>query len=406
MSARVIIVGSGPAGVMTALSCREANAECEIRIIDKEKSPLSVFLKKNRARWSLTRELYDPAELAAQYMRGEREMLGPLHRFGAADTVAFFEDRAIELVVADYVSPSRGMDALRSCMLSWLEESRVKTMLDTNVFAADAKSTGGFWLTLENGETLECEKLVLACGGMLSTKARAICNAFGHTVVDCSPSIFDLHTKDKRITRASGTVHEGVRLTDDSGAEALGTVRLEPWGLSGAAVGELTSRAAESMRDRHYQFELRIDWLGGHEDASRRGVDYLQRNEPGRQVADESCSPIQPRFWRQMVVDAHIDPGTTWGRLTKPETRALHRQLRHDTVKIVKRGAHDQETAVCGGLALNEVDFRDFQSRVVPGLHFAGGILDIDGLPGGANLQAGWTSGYLAGQGVAEVSTM
>jgi len=359
--------------------------------------------KKSRQGWSLTRELYDPNELAAEYVRGQREMLGPLHRWAPAETMSWLEAMGVALQTDAQlgVRPVDGIEAVRSTLAAALLQAGVKVITGTTVSAADAKHTGGFWLTMENGETVECHALVLASGGLLANRTLAICRAFGHTVVELAPSIFDLHTRDRRILRASGLHLDGVALQDDSGARAEGTVYLEPWGLGGPAIGALTARAAESMRDRQYRFELRVDWIGACPDANQRTIEAIQRTHPGRRLGEAEAAPVPIRLWRQMLAAAHTEPDQAWSRLSKSEARALHRQLRHDTVKIIKRGAHEQETAICGGVALSEVDFRDLQSRHVPGLFFAGGILDIDALPGGANLQACWTTGQIAGTGAA-----
>lgn len=399
MSEQVIIVGAGPAGVFTALAAKQARPELGVTLLDRESEPLGVFLKPHRHPWVLTRELYDPAEFAAFYPRGQRELLGPLHHFGPGETITWLEERGLELTIDDDggVRPAKGIEALRDLLLNELEKAGVGFSGGMGIRAADAKSTGGFWLTLDDGQTLQCDRLVLACGGLLASKAKGICESFGHTVVPPVPSIFDLHTRDARILKSNGATVPGVLLKDDSGAEARGTVVLEPWGLGGPAVGELTARAAESMRDRHYKFTLRIDWLGGRDKPARYDIPALVREHPRRPVGDEANAPVPARLWSQMLAHANVDPATHWARLTKLELRFLQRQLRHDSVKIVKRGAHQQEAVTSGGVALNEVDFRTMQSHSVPGLFFAGEILDLDGLPGGANLQACWTTGYLAG---------
>ncbi len=404
MPEQVIIVGAGPAGVFAALACKQAQPEIAVSLLDREPAPLGVFLKPNRRPWLLTRELYDPAEFAALYPRGQRELLGPLHHFGPAETMTWLEERGLELSIDDSggVYPAKDIEAVRERLLAELDKAGVAFHGGMGIRAADAKTTGGFWLTLDDGQTLQCDRLVLACGGLLASKARGICESFGHTVVTLAPSIFDLHTRDQRLLKANGSVVTGVHLQDDSGAEARGTVAIEPWGLGGPAVGELTSRAAESMRDRHYKFSLRIDWLGGRNKPAAHDVPAIAKANPRRPVGDEAHAPVPARLWSQMLATANVDPTTHWARLAKPELRALQRQLRHDSVKIVKRGAHQQEAVTCGGVALSEVDFRTMQSHLVPGLFFAGEILDLDGLPGGANLQACWTTGHLAGTGMAE----
>lgn len=404
MAQQVIIVGAGPAGVFAALSCKAENSSLSVALLDREREPLTVLQKPCRHPWRLTKEIYDPAEMSALYPRGEREMLGPLHHFGPADIMAWLEGRglALETDEQNSVVTPQGIEALRDLLINELQMCKVTFYGGMGIRAADAKSTGGFWLTRDDGQTLQCDRLVLACGGLLASKAKSICEAFGHTVVPPVPAICDLHTRDQRILKAQGACVEGVRLADDSGAETRGTVTLEPWGLGGPAVGELTSRAAESMRDRRYQFPLRIDWLGARKNPAAQDIPALARHHPRRPVGDDAHAPVCPKLWVQMLAAAGIDPATQWGKLTKPEARALQKQLRHDTVKIVKRGNHQQETVTCGGVALNEVDFRNMQSHKIPGLHFTGEILDLDGLPGGANLQACWTTGHLAGLGVAE----
>ena len=126
--------------------------------------------------------------------------------------------------------------------------------------------------------------------------------------------------------------------------------------------------------------------------ASRRAA------QPARLIVNGPIAPLSARLWEQLVLAAGLPRETRWASLSRPAQHALVQQLTRTELKVTGKSLNKDEFVTCGGVRLNEVNFKTMESRVCPGLHFAGELLDIDGITGGFNFQAAWTTGWLAGR--------
>jgi predicted Rossmann fold flavoprotein len=124
--------------------------------------------------------------------------------------------------------------------------------------------------------------------------------------------------------------------------------------------------------------------------------------QPARLVVNTPLAPLTARLWEQLVRAAGIAGNTRWADLSRASRHALLQQLHRTELPVTGKSLNKDEFVTCGGVRLSEVNFRTMESRLCPGLHFTGELLDIDGLTGGFNFQAAWTTGWLAGQALAK----
>ena len=110
--------------------------------------------------------------------------------------------------------------------------------------------------------------------------------------------------------------------------------------------------------------------------------------------------PVTNRMWYFLLEKSEIHPETRWKDLGKKTTNKLVNILLNDRYEVNGKTTFKEEFVTAGGVALNEIDFKSMESKLVPGLHFAGEILDIDGITGGFNFQAAWTTGFIAGKNI------
>jgi predicted Rossmann fold flavoprotein len=106
-------------------------------------------------------------------------------------------------------------------------------------------------------------------------------------------------------------------------------------------------------------------------------------------------------LWGQIVLAAGISRDTRWASLSRTQAHALSQQLARSEFAVTGKSLNQDEFVTCGGVRLGEVNFKTMESRVCPGLFFAGELLDIDGVTGGFNFQAAWTTGFIAGRSAA-----
>ena len=134
------------------------------------------------------------------------------------------------------------------------------------------------------------------------------------------------------------------------------------------------------------------------EEALRQNLLSAKGNQAARQVSTEASIPLPKQLWRRLVNLAGITEDMRWAALSHKQLQSLITQLRSTTLHIQGKTTYKQEFVTCGGIALEEVNFKTMESRRCPGLFFAGEILNIDGITGGFNFQNAWTTGWIAGQ--------
>ena len=256
---------------------------------------------------------------------------------------------------------------------------------------------------------------MLATGGHPS--GRQLAAAFGHTIVPPVPSLFTLSLEDQGLTTLAGVVMEavGLELTlDPADGEARGsaavqrfreqgTVLITHWGLSGPAVLRLTAFAARGLHGARYRGGLRVDWSGGRSQQQLQEAFAVARSEQARRllVNWRPWPELSRRLWQHLLQEAGVGPQKRWADLARREQEDLIAALRGRRYGVRGRGPFGEEFVTAGGVALGEINLATMESRLVPGLHVVGELLDVDGVTGGFNFQHCWSSGWLAGQALA-----
>ena len=199
-----------------------------------------------------------------------------------------------------------------------------------------------------------------------------------------------------------GTVVENVTLgLAGTRFRSHGTLLLTDWGVSGPATLKLSSYAARHLADTGYKGTLLVDWLGG-EPASEvlAGLSASR----ARMIVNSHPARLSDRLWRQLVMRAGIREDCRWAELGAKGLARLQNVLNADTYEITGRARFKEEFVTCGGVSLTEVRPDTMESRRIPGLYFAGEVLDIDAITGGFNLQAAWSTAWIAAHSIKETS--
>lgn len=394
MTADVGIVGAGAAGMFAAAVLAERAPGCRVAVFEKKAHPLAKVRVSGGGRCNLTHQCSDLREFCANYPRGGRELLGPLTRFGPAETVAWFEAHGVPLVTLEdgclFPRSDDAADVIRA-LLDTASRGRVAVRTRSDV-AALSRTEQGFVLTLADGARATCAKLLVATGG------GAFLEGLGHTIEPCVPSLFAFNATDPAFTALAGIVVDPVRLRG-AGVQAEGALLIAHRGVSGPAVLRLSAFGARAMAERHYRFPLSIDWLpAAGADAVVQALAPARAESPRKRVGSWSPLGLPARLWALLVARAGVGAEVPWQSCPAPALRRIAEQVGGFQLAVTGRSRHREEFVTCGGVRLKEVDFRTMESRLAPGLYFAGEVLDIDGLTGGFNLQAAWTTGYLAAQ--------
>jgi hypothetical protein len=407
MSSRSIVVaGGGAAGFFAAITCAEARPGADVTILEKSEHFLGKVRISGGGRCNVTHACFDPAELVTRYPRGERALLAPYKIFQASDTVAWFANRGVKLKTerdGRMFPISDSSQTIIDCLMRAAKEAGVKLRPSCGL-ATVVNSLSGFQLTLAGGETLSCDRLLLATGGCRGAAAGELAVSLGHTLESPVPSLFTFHIDAAWVRALSGLSVESAQVSvPGTGLRERGALLMTHWGVSGPVILRLSAWGARALHAMNYQFPLLIHWLP-HLNPDQIAAELRSRREsqPARFAVNTPIPPLPGRLWEQLVLAAGIVRETRWAALSGAERHALIQQLTRTELKVTGKSLNKDEFVTCGGVRLSEVNFKTMESWICPGLYFAGELLDIDGITGGFNFQSAWTTGWIAGRAMAE----
>jgi len=245
--------------------------------------------------------------------------------------------------------------------------------------------------------------LLLATGGCRSIGGVELARSLGHTIEPPVPSLFSLHAPAPWLHSLPGISVTDAELSVKKLRER-GPLLVTHNGISGPAVLRLSAWGARVLHGMNYHFTLRVNWIPELNEAELRTEFKLRRQtQPNRRVNNSPIGKIPARLWEKLVLNAGISPETIWTSLTRAGTNELVRLVRATELEIDGKSLNKDEFVTCGGVRLREINLKTMESRSTPGLYFAGELLDIDGITGGFNFQAAWTTGWIAGHAMAGV---
>ncbi len=408
---RVVIVGGGAAGFFAAIACAEAlGAAGEVTIYEATAHPLAKVRVSGGGRCNVTHACFEPRELVKRYPRGGRELLGAFHRWQPRDTIAWFAERGVEAKTEEdgRVFPVTDDSAtIVDCLMQAAAAAGVRVVTSMGVRKAERVNRDGeppsFWITLTDGTGIRAEQFLLATGGNRSSAGFMMAEALGHTIEPLVPSLFTFHIDDARVIGLSGVSMENAIVSvPGTKLRESGPLLITHWGLSGPAILKLSAWGARELAARNYEFPLLVNFAPPHSRESLvRELTAVRERNPRKHIATWSPLAMPQRLWERLVTSAGIAATTTWNGVSNAALGTLAAQLTGAELKVVGKSLFKDEFVTCGGVRLSEVDFRTMESRVCPGLHFAGEVLDIDGVTGGFNFQSAWTTGWIAGTAMA-----
>ncbi|MBI3875378.1 MAG: NAD(P)/FAD-dependent oxidoreductase [Verrucomicrobia bacterium] len=431
---KVIVVGGGAAGFFAAITCAEAlRGHGAVTLLERGPHFLQKVKISGGGRCNVTHSCFEPKELVKRYPRGERALIGAFHRFQAADTVKWFESRGVQLKTeADgRMFPTTDQSqTIIECLMKSASAAGVKLIANCGVDRVEKKAGGGIRLMLAGGEKspspalqapspppgerdgvrgraseIECDSLLLATGGCRAAASGSLPTSLGHTLEPPVPSLFTFHVADSMLEGLAGvSVERATVSVPQTKLKETAPLLVTHWGLSGPAILRLSAWGARELHERNYQFPLNVNWLPGENFESAVALGQRQRELTGaKRVVNAPLGGLPSRLWERLVAAAGISTPTQWAGLDRARLHALARQLTESEFAVTGKSLNKDEFVTCGGVRLAEVNFKTMESRVCPGLFFAGELLDIDGITGGFNFQAAWTTGWIAGNAMAEM---
>ena len=392
---RIAVIGAGAAGCFCAAELRRRLPDAAVVVYEAGRKPLAKVAVTGGGRCNLTNSFEGIRSLSEVYPRGERLMKRLLHVFSQEDAWRWFEAAGVPLVLQDdhCVFP-RSQDAMDIVRALLRRMDGVTLRLRTPVSTVMPGPTG--YLTVD-GEAFDA--VVVTTGG--APKGLPLLDGLDIEWVPTVPSLFTFTVKDEALRALMGLVVETAVSIPGTAFKANGPLLITDWGLSGPAVLKLSSYAARYLAEAGYKAPLSVNWLDASETDARAILQELAGAGPRKQVSNTPPAGLQSRLWNHLTVKAGLRPDIRWAELGSKGLNKLVNVLTQDTYAIAGKTKFREEFVTCGGVALSNIDPSTLESKKYPGLYFAGEVLDIDAVTGGFNLQAAWTTGYVAAQSIA-----
>lgn len=402
---RVAVIGGGAAGFFAAIHAKENFPKAEVVIFEKSKKTLSKVKVSGGGRCNVTNGCTSITELSKAYPRGEKQLKKAFGIFNTKHTMAWFEERGVPLVIQDdnCVFPvSQNSQSIIDCFLSETRRLGVVVYTEKGVKSIIPKSNGRLGLVFSADETITeiFDKVIVTTGGSPKQSGLEWLEKMGHKIETPVPSLFTFNMPNEKVTELMGIVVEktqtkiqGTKLKSD------GPLLITHWGMSGPSILKLSAFGARLLSDLNYEFMIQVNWVNEQNiSIIEREIDRLVNEHALKNLASIRPYYIPDRLWRYLLDKIQLSETKKWNELGKKGRNKIVNILANDAYEVSGKTTFKEEFVTCGGISLESVDFATMQSKACKNLYFAGELLDIDGITGGYNFQAAWTTAFIAAQ--------
>ena len=382
---KTAIIGGGAAGFFLAINLKEQLPQMQVDIYEKGKRVLRKVEVSGGGRCNCTNTFAEFSDLGQVYPRGHRLLKRLFQQFSPQDAYQWFEQHGVALTIQpDQCVFPRSQDShtIIQLFLSLCHKHHVRIITERKISSLEELNDYDFIAITTGGSTLSSLQWLQEAG---------------HAIELPVPSLFTFEIeKSSQLTTLMGTVVETATLQIPSTKfKANGPLLITHWGVSGPATLRLSSYAARWLNEHNYQAPISINWLSMNENEAQTLVCQMLRENANKQVLNCHPAALPQRLWEHLVLRSLKEsPQKRCSELSKKELNRLVNTLVNDCYKIVGRAPFKDEFVTCGGISLSSIHPNTLESKHRPNLYFAGEVLDIDGVTGGFNFQAAWTTAY------------
>tara|TARA_R110002111_G_scaffold73896_1_gene117845 strand:- start:7316 stop:8527 length:1212 start_codon:yes stop_codon:yes gene_type:complete len=397
----IIIIGGGAAGFFAAINIAEQHPELSIVILERGKEGLQKVKISGGGRCNVTHAEFIPSELVLNYPRGEKELLGPFHSFMTGDTIAWFDERGVELKIEEdgrMFPMSNTSQTIIDCFLNEAKKHKVEILYNHSVKSINTREND-FSIETSQG-VLDCNKVVVATGS--NPKIWNLLKDIGHTIIQPVPSLFTFNIKDKRIKDIPGVVAKNVEVkVIGTNLVSEGPLLFTHVGMSAPAILKLSAFGAVELAKFNYNFKIEVNFIRLDFESCIDKLKNFKHEFAKKAIVNSPQFDLPKRLWKQLVLASNINESERWADINRQQLEALSAQLTEAIFHVTGKSTFKEEFVTAGGVDLKEVNFKTFESKRIPNLFFAGEVINIDAVTGGFNFQNAWTGAYIVSQSIA-----
>lgn len=391
---KTAVIGGGAAGFFLAVNLKEKMPEMDVTIFERSNRVLSKVAVSGGGRCNCTNTFDEVRDLSTVYPRGHRLMKRLFKTFDYHDAYDWFEHHGVPLVVQDdqCVFPAaQDSKAIIDCFLSLARRYQIEIRLGEKISSL--------------ADLADYDFVAVTTGGSPSGEGLKWLAALGHELEPPVPSLFSLRVDNESLCELMGTVVSNVTVhVPGTKFRADGPLLITHWGVSGPAILKLSSYAARYLAEKEYKVSLSVNWLQMDEADTQSALTDMILRQPQKQLTTFNPFGLSQRLWNHLLSETlGIRSQIRWSEMSRKDINRLTNTLVNATYPVVGRAPFKDEFVTCGGISLKGIDLATLESRHVPHLYFAGEVLDIDGITGGFNFQAAWTTAYVVADAINRV---
>jgi len=397
----LVVIGGGAAGYFGAIQCVEKALHARVLILEKSSDVLRKVKISGGGRCNVTHACFDPAEMIANYPRGDKEMLGPFHKFLCGDMMAWLSENDVETKIEDdgRVFPmSNSSKSIIDCFTNLCSQYQI--IINKSCAVLNLTKKNGHWHIKTFSENFIASNILMATGS--SPAAWEMIGNLGHKIISPVPSLFTFNIKSKLIDGIAGiSVPQAEVKIKDQIFNEVGPLLITHWGLSGPAILKLSARAARVLNDSIYQFEIEVNWVGLDNEYVNQEIQTIRKTQGKRAILKLPLLNIPKRLWQKMIYGLRLI-NTNYADLKSVQINAMVKMICQCEFTVRGKSIFKDEFVTCGGVDTKEINFKTMESKLHPNLFFAGEVINIDAITGGFNFQAAWTTAYIAANSIAQ----
>ncbi len=386
---RVAIIGGGAAGCFCSIELKRLLPSAAVTVFEAQNRALAKVAVTGGGRCNLTNTFAAIRKLSDAYPRGDRLMHRALCAFSNEDAMSWFRRHGVGLVVQEdqCVFPA-SQDAMQivNTLLSLMRASDVRLLCNKRI--DDIRPLMD-----------EYDAVLVASGGA----GVRMLSALDIRIENLVPSLFSFNLSADGIRELAGAVVQNCNVCiPGTSFRSSGPLLVTDWGMSGPSILKLSSYAARYLAERQYVTDISVNWTGESDTSVVQGmVRCLLSDNPRKLLSSSHPQFVSTRLWHYLLSKYEFREDIRCSELGSKGINRLCTLLSDDVYQVKGKNRFKDEFVTCGGVSLKDINISTMECRKYPGLYFAGEVLDVDAITGGFNLQAAWSTGYVAAHSIA-----
>ncbi|MFT4545761.1 MAG: putative Rossmann fold flavoprotein [Polaribacter sp.] len=401
---RIAVIGGGAAGFFSAIAAKENHPEAHVIVYEKSQKVLSKVKVSGGGRCNVTNGTTSISELAKGYPRGEKQLKKAFSVFNTKHTREWFEARGVELYTQDdnRVFPTtNNSQTIVDCLIGKTKRLGIDLQLGTGIVSIEGiENQLQLTFLTDKQQPRTFDKVIIATGGSPNRKGFDWLEQLGHKIEEPVPSLFTFNMPSESIKELMGvSVQNALVNVQGTKLKSDGPLLITHWGMSGPAILKLSAFGARILSEIGYEFKAQVNWAGeANNELVMNQLIGITESNPNKLLANVKPFGLPERMWLYLLQRSELSPTKKWNELSKKGLNKLVNTLTNDIYQVKGKTTFKEEFVTCGGISLESVNFKTMESKALPNLYFAGEVLDVDGVTGGYNFQAAWTTAFIAGK--------